>query len=142
MSGRNSLRLTRPCVAFSIFLHRLADARRLPRISMDSQTSEMPKYWAISTFAPRGSPTKYSSNVTFFSNKLLVAGTDLQLGRIVPFQQPWPLTYTAYAFTNTAEDCWCLTLVSVPHELNHLGRAVHTILMRLGVAWILQQHKV
>ena len=59
------MRLTKPCVAFSIFIHKAADARLSPFISKDSQVGEMLRYSAISALDPLGSSLKYSINVMF-----------------------------------------------------------------------------
>jgi hypothetical protein len=66
-SGRISLRVTKPCVAFSIAIASLGDAFLTPLSICPSHVGEMPKYSAISALAPLGSSLKYSSNVILYS---------------------------------------------------------------------------
>jgi hypothetical protein len=63
ISGRNSVRVTKPCVAFSILKDSSGDALRLPFIIKESHVGEIFRYSAISSFAPRGSVEKYSVSV-------------------------------------------------------------------------------
>ena len=79
-SGRSSLRLTKPCVAFSIFMHRAADARRSPFISKDNHVGEILRCSAISALEPRGSSLKYSIKVIVFflkKSRLLLRGNQV-----------------------------------------------------------------
>ena len=63
ISGRNSDRVTSPCVALSIFSDSSGEAFRLPFMIKESHVGEIFRYSAISSFAPRGSVEKYSVSV-------------------------------------------------------------------------------
>jgi len=63
ISGRNSVRVTNPCVAFSILSDSSGEAFRLPFMIKESHVGEIFRYSAISSFAPRGSVEKYSLSV-------------------------------------------------------------------------------
>jgi hypothetical protein len=63
ISGRNSDRLTSPCVACSILSDSSGEAFRLPFIIKDNHVGDMRRYSAISDLAPLGSVEKYSVSV-------------------------------------------------------------------------------
>jgi hypothetical protein len=71
-SGRMSLRVTKPCVAFSIAIDNLGDAFLTPLINCPNHVGEMRRYSAISAFAPLGSVIKYSSNVILRSSVVFI----------------------------------------------------------------------
>ena len=73
ISGRNSDRLTSPCVACSILSDSSGEAFRLPFIIKDSHVGDMRRYSAISDLAPLGSVEKYSVNVIRCSIKVVGA---------------------------------------------------------------------
>ena len=71
ISGRNSVRVTRPCVAFSILSDSSGEAFRLPFMIRESHVGEIFRCSAISSFDPRGSVEKYSVNVIRYSKKVV-----------------------------------------------------------------------
>lgn len=63
ISGRNSVRLTKPCVACSILRDSSGEAFRLPFMIKDNHVGDMRRCSAISDLAPLGSVEKYSVSV-------------------------------------------------------------------------------